>query len=290
MTSSLVERIVFALRNSSSSPWLPGLTVELVEAGWQDLYNKALLSPDLYGTARVIARDTGAPRTIISWLPMFSGDDRAQTMLQIETLEPEFAHNYNENGVKFYTAGEIYATNVLPQLREAITILKTFPTLLTTVAALVRSIHLLDSGDDDYDVSFSEPHIPFSIFVSVPQVSNAISALRVAEAFVHEAMHLQLTLIEKIVPLITTTRNKYFSPWRREYRTAQGVMHALYVFRVINEFLGMLPTLSFSAEAKKYIKGRRAEIDTQIQELQSFQNCPELTTEGAYFIRGLVVD
>lgn len=290
MTSSLVERIVFALRNPIGSPWLPELTVELVAAGWQDLYNKSLLSPDSYGTARVIACDIDAPRGIVSWLPMFTGDDSPQRVLQIETLDAEFVHNYNENGVKFYTAGEIDATTVLAQLREAITVLKTVPTLLMTVAALVRTIHVLDSGDDDYDVSFSEPHIPFSIFVSVPQASSAISALRVAEAFVHEAMHLQLTHIEKIVPLVTTTRNKYFSPWRGEYRTAQGVMHALYVFRVINEFLGRLPTMSYSSEEEEYIKGRRAEIDSQIRELQSFQDCPDLTKEGALFVRGLVVN
>ena len=36
------------------------------------------------------------------------------------------------------------------------------------------------------------------------------------------------------MPLVTPTERTYFSPWRNEYRTAQGVLHALYVFRVID--------------------------------------------------------
>src|SRR5207249_726495 len=99
--------------------------------------------------------------------------------------------------------------------------LKRVPTLLPTVLSLVRALHLVIPDDDDIDVSFSEPNLPFSVFVSVPHRGARTDALRVAEAIVHEAMHLHLTLIERVVPLVRSSGRRFFSPWRGEYRTAQ---------------------------------------------------------------------
>ncbi|MDT7543412.1 MAG: hypothetical protein QOE33_3316 [Acidobacteriota bacterium] len=287
--SGLIERVEFALRNPSGSLWLPEFTIEMVEAGWRDLYHKASLSPDAYGTARVMARDAGAPRNISSRLTMISGADGPEKVLLVETLDAEFVHTYNEADVRFYTADEIDATNVLAQLGEAITVLRTIPALFTTVAALVRCIHLLDSGDDDYDVSFSEPQIPFSIFVSVPRESSAISVLRVAEAIVHEAMHLQLTLIERIVPLVRAKSQRHYSPWREEFRNAQAVLHGLYVFCVIDEFFRALPAFPLrEAHAASYLKRRRSGIHEQVGRIRSFQDSKDLTEIGSEFIRRMI--
>jgi HEXXH motif-containing protein len=289
MMSDLVERVEIGLSNPGECPWLPELTTELVEAGWRDLYRKAGLSSDEYGTARALTRDVSVPCRIISRLPIFSGAVNPNGCLQVEILEAEFVRKYEDNGIRFYTADEIDAANILDRLREAISILKSIPTLFTTVASLVRSIHLLDPDDDDYDVSFSEPDLPFSIFVSVPQASSVTNALRVAEAIVHEAMHLQLTLIEGFLPLVIQTQKRIFSPWRAEYRTIRGVLHALYVFRVIDKFLECLLSIqNYSTEQLGYIQRRRDEIDEQINKIQAFQNRSELTIIGACFVEKLI--
>jgi hypothetical protein len=290
MTSDLIERVKAALKNLDDSPWLPGLTNDLANIGWHELHRDIGLSPSEYSTARVMARDLDVPRSIVSLVQIALSGENPDWVLQIETLGEEFTFHFEKRGIKFYTVEEINGVKVSKGFMEAVNTLKCVPTLFATIAALVKSVHLIDAGDDDYDISFSEPHVPFSIFISVPHCCTLSGHLRVAEAVVHEAMHLQLTLIEKVVPLVATTRNKYFSPWRGEYRTAQGVMHALYVFRVIDEFLGRIPAMSYSAEEGEYLKSRRAEINTQIQELQSFQNCPELTKEGAHFVRRLVLN
>ena len=190
------------------------------------------------------------------------------------------------SGVRFYTATEIDAENILrPKLREAITCLHPIPSLFATVAALVRSVHVLDPADDEYDVSFSEPDIPFSIFVSVPQ--ELLIPLRIAEAIIHEAMHLQLTLIERYVPLVIKTQKKIFSPWRGEYRSIQGVLHALYVFRVIDNFLAIIAE-TCSVNRAQYIGRRRDEIAEQIDVIRTFRHCPELTPIGVHFVRNLL--
>jgi len=287
--SDLTARIEAALKNPGDEPWFSELTAELVESEWQNLSSLVGLSPENYGTACAIARNPGIPRRIVARLPMFSDSENPYRDLQVEILDSEFAYCYEEAGVTFYSATEIDAENILPKLREAITCLHPIPTLFATVAALVRSIHVLDPANDAYDVSFSEPNIPFSIFVSVPRSDHVTNPLRIAEAIIHEAMHLQLTLIEKYVPLVIKTEKKIFSPWRGEYRSIRGVLHALYVFRVIDRFLECLLVMkSYSHEEVKYIQGRRDEIDEQINKIRTLRGHPELTLAGACFVERLM--
>jgi HEXXH motif-containing protein len=208
---------------------------------------------------------------------------------QIELLSGDTSRRYGESGVKFYLEDEINRERMTERIVEAITILRGVPTLFMTVAELIRSVHLINAGDDDYDVSFSEPHVPFSIFVSVPKASSATNTLRLAEAIVHEAMHLQLTLIEKLVPLVHETQLRIFSPWRGEYRSIRGVLHALYVFRVIDRFLEcLLCRKSYPNKEDKYIKGRRDEIVDQINKVSTLRGHPELTLVGSRFVDRLM--
>lgn len=287
--SDLTARVEAALKNPGDKPWFPELTTELVESGWQNLSHQAGLSAKNYGTARAMARNPDIPRRIVASLPMFSDSENPYRDLQVEILDSEFAYSYEEAGVRFYTATEIDAENILPKLREAITRLNPIPTLFATITALVRSIHVLDPADDEYDVSFSEPDIPFSIFVSVPRSDHVTNPLRIVEAIIHEAMHLQLTLIERYVPLVIKTQEKIFSPWREEYRSVQGVLHALYVFRVIDRFLECLLAMkSYPHEQVKYIQGRRDKIDEQINKIRPLRGHSELTLAGACFVNRLM--
>lgn len=288
--SDLIERVKTLLVSPDNSLWFPTLTEDLVETGWRKLYEEAELTYTSYGTARVRARHAGAPCNIEALLPMALTAESHGWELQVETLSEECARSYKNSGIRFYATEEISNSKVLEHLIEALNILKKVPTLFMTVAALVRSIHVIKPEDDDYDVSFSDPYIPFSIFISVPQELNLTNALRVAEAIVHESMHLQLTLIEQIVPLMLLNNRQYFSPWRGEYRPTQGILHALYVFRVIDEFLKRLLLLpSYHGREEHKIYTRRNEIAEEISRINSFQYCPDLTPLGSTFVQRLIV-
>lgn len=287
----LVERVTTALRNPGDSPWLPGLATGLAERSWNDLYHDIGLTPTEYGTARIMASDCRAPREIVSVVPAaLSGKDSTQ-VFQIELLGKDTARRYEESGVKFYSEDEINEERMTERVVEALNILKSIPTLFTTVAELVRSVHLIDASDDDYDVSFSEPDIPFSIFISVPKARSITNTLRVAEAIVHEAMHLQLTLIEQTVPLVRLGDKRYFSPWKGEYRSPQGVLHALYVFRVIYIFLKSLTSLPMFLDGRAaHISKRHNQIATEIEQVKSFQDCLDLTPYGFKFVQSLLAE
>ena len=285
----LVDQTKASLDDPNSPLWLPGLTTTLVEWGWQRLYRRTGIRASEYGTARVLAGNAEAPRHVVTHLSICPGAEGVASTTLTEGLTREFARRYQDKGLKFYAPDEIAHTTVLGCILEAIEILAQAPTLQNTIAGLVRALHVLEPEDDDCDVSFSDPEVPFSIFVSVPQRRIPPDALRVAESMVHEAMHLQLTLIEQVVPLVMPTSNTYYSPWKGENRTPRGILHALYVFRVIDRFLGLLLGIpDFLNDCTDYMLGRRREIAEQIREVQSFQGDGCLTAHGARFVGRLL--
>ena len=109
-------------------------------------------------------------------------------------------------------------------LQAAFDALRSVESLGETIFTLVRSLHVLESQRDT-DVSFSSPGLPFSIFVSVPTPDERDAVIRLAESIVHEAMHLQLSLIEDGCALVTGGEDTAYSPWKQRDRPVQGVLH-----------------------------------------------------------------
>lgn len=170
---------------------------------------------------------------------------------------------------------------------EAIEQLLPAPGLIEAVDALVRSIHKLDSEGPGYDVSHSDPELPFSIFLNLP-VGETDAALRIAEALLHETMHLQLTLMERLRPLVADPAATTHSPWQGKARPLQGLIHGLFVFRAIDQWLATLQTAHSSVDGHPYADRRRLEISDEIAEIENFTASPALTPRGQRFARMLL--
>jgi hypothetical protein len=170
---------------------------------------------------------------------------------------------------------------------EAIEQLLPAPGLIDAVDALVRSIHKLDSEGPGYDVSYSDPELPFSIFLTLP-VGETDAALRVAEALLHETMHLQLTLMERLRPLVADPAATTHSPWQGKARPLQGLIHGLFVFRAIDEWLATLQTADPALDDHPYADRRRLEIADEIASIENFTASSALTPRGQRFARMLL--
>lgn len=294
MPFNLENRIVAALTDSGLELWFPHLTYDLAQTGWRKLEETIKLDGSNYGTARVVLNYADARRDIIYTLLIKNQDDAVKDIISVELLPANVTTHYRESGIGFYEADDLFAkgqiqNEILDCLSAALNLIRLVPSLFETVIYLVKCIHLIKPESDEYDVSFSEPQLPFSIFVSVPQQNNLINALRVAEAIVHEAMHLQLTLIEAIVPLITNSDEKFYSPWKSEYRTAGGVLHAIYVFQVLQLFfLKLFDYYLFSSRERDYLNDRRNLIARQVAEVENFADCSALTHSGKRFVGRLI--
>ena len=136
------------------------------------------------------------------------------------------------------------------------------------VAACLRSVHVLQPPGAEIDVSYSDPDVPFSVFLSIP-APGPRAALRLAESLVHEGMHLHLTLIEAVLPLVGDERASTFSPWMRQPRPLRGVLHGLYVFSAIDAFLRVLERsgllgpdqAAFAARRRRQIAREIGQVD-----------------------------
>ena len=307
--SDLLDRIKAALADLHTTPWLPGLSATLVARAQDTLHRNTSIADTDYGTARVLAcipkspsgtTDTSfgaplrnirkrlAPRLVPASIPICPGANGVLPML-IEVLPGNTERLYRDRGLEFHSSDAIGHPSVLGCLRGAVDLLRYEPTLRFTVASLVRVCHLLKPRNDDYDISYSDPQLPFSIFVSVPRRRGTNDSLRVIESIVHEAMHLQLTLIERALPLVGDAELVHFSPWKNEYRPTRGLLHALYVFRAIDRFLQVLQEHRAELESERnHIASRRKEICWQIAQIGAFQDSPSLTPWGSTFARRLV--
>lgn len=296
MSVNLEEKIVKVLTEPVSELWFPQLTHDLVQAAWLRLIEEIGLNKSSYSTVRVLLKDPIAMRKIISHVMFKQNQSSPEDTILIEELPEAITHYYQNSGVNFYNSEHVSSngsesSEILYCLRDAFNIIRQVPSLLETILHLVKCMHIIKPEADDYDVSFSEPNIPFSVFVSVPQRNNHINSLRVAEAIIHEAMHLQLTLIERISKLISLNKNSYYSPWKEEYRTPQGVMHALYVFRVIQQFfISYLAKQTLPNQVIEHIEKRNSEIIEQIASINSFKDCADLTETGTAFVKRLILE
>lgn len=288
--ADLLQNIRAVLKNRSTPLWFPGLAAPLTARRWRTLYQQTAITKNDYGTSRVRAGNAGAPRHIVDRLSVSPCGEDTVSVILIETLPENDLRKYQEMGLTFYSRAELTTSTIFGCLQDAIHILAHVPTLQKTAGSLIRVCHILKPEDDDYDVSHSDPYVPFSIFVSVPSQRKANCELRIAESIVHEAMHLQLTLLEQVLPLIRPSDETYFSPWKGEPRSPQGVLHALYVFRVIDQFLEQLLTLSIWPSASVgHMRNRRTEIARQVRRLEPFADYPALTELGSDLVRRLIM-
>jgi HEXXH motif-containing protein len=133
--------------------------------------------------------------------------------------------------------------------------------------------------------------VPFSIFVSLPLAGARHGALRLAEAVLHETMHLQLSLIERIAPAIRSNDAQLYSPWLQTMRPVQSILHGLYVFAVIDAAHGELANRrrqSLTPDEVLYFAGRRKDIEQAILQVSAVRESTELTPFGQALVTRLL--
>jgi HEXXH motif-containing protein len=175
-------------------------------------------------------------------------------------------------------------------MHEAERLLAASPRLETALQAAVGQIILLRARPS-FDISHSEPRWPQAIFITVPSRQTQVSALRSVENVVHEAMHLQLTVLERAIPLIADETSKMASPWRLEPRDFQGILHGVYVFRCVAEFFAtsrLHEVLHY--EGMRYVARRRAQIADELSGVDFDRLAFGLTRTGQDLLTALIND
>ena len=259
----------------ASAPWWPGLAQKLANQKWIELNTKYYLNIQNYSTTRFVFGQGHKPRSLLS----IAGLPRKSDYLppKIEVLPTQLEACFAGHGLRFYRPDEISDAAFSSALRVAYERISVAPGLFESVTVLARCIVLLRPEVDTSDISYSSPEIPFTIFVSIPCNHVENLGLRVAEAVVHECMHLQLTLLNEVQPLVQSDSEVHFSPWKGELRASSGILHALYVFAAIKRWLQLLPS---NERDQTYVSSRISQITDEASQLYDFGLSTDLTPFG----------
>lgn len=241
--------VLSAHLNDENRLWFPGLADDLVANFCRDQGRRTLA--DEYGTQQWL---TGGVQT-----PVVEAVTIGRYIANVEYLPDAIAATFD-----WLTFAGSKRPFVREQIQASADLLLDIHGLADTVGRIVRSIHPLHALRD-HDVSHSSPDLPFSVFVSVPDPGERDGLLRVAESLIHESMHLQLTLIDSIDPLVVEHLASDYSPWKEEIRPVAGLLHGLYVFAVIHQTLGTL--MYMRADFQQYCTKRRTAIQREVATL-----------------------
>jgi HEXXH motif-containing protein len=253
---------------------------------WEELRRSFLLNSDDYSTERAYTKTTSLIGDRFS-IP--NSENHNLIYLEAPSFEG-LGDFYQQHGLEPYLKIELTLNEVLSKISSALALFDEVGTLRKCISILVRSIQALKPSDHEIDISYSHPDIPFSIFVSICDDNSIISNLRVAESILHEAMHLKLSLIENVIPLVKpNAKGLFYSPWREVKRPAQGVLHGLFVFRAILDFLNVFEN-AYSDQIPDYLYIRKETINKEISQLKSFASCKELTEDGQKIASRLLQD
>ena len=278
-------RVEVARHLNHPCSWRPSFPVVLRDFGAHHLLKPCGLQMTTYSTARLIG---GIDETLEVAADCSEAlQVRAGTVL-VEILPRNVRSGMEASGLSFASKQEIFSSEMLITLSEALKIIfSRSARLASSVGALAFRLHFLSVEDDDYDCSCSFPELPFSIFISCPRGKRPDGALRVAESIIHETMHLQLSLVERVLPLVQDDAVKeLYSPWKNEKRHPRGILHGLYVFAVIYRFWASI-SVHKSGFFKQFALTRCKEIGDQLYSIKGIQTCEDLTAEGRRFVGGI---
>ena len=276
-----------ALKLESESllpPFDRSLPATLRQSGELELLRFHSLTRETYSTKSYLSNSPDSVPAVLKTIRVAGGND-----LRCEASSPELLRYSAQNGLKLAKDLEADRAACLVE-RALLDVIEPLPSLLSAVSELAWNCHVILAHDDDYDVSFSDPAIPFSVFISAPARCERNSTLRVAENLIHETMHLQLTLYEGIRPLVDTASSWcMYSPWKQQNRPAQGVLHGLYVFYVLRWMWHELSQTSRNRTDRDFALRRVSEIDQEVSAVRAIEESPALTEAGKHFLRLLFV-
>lgn len=281
-----------ALDRYPASPWIPKVARLLAEYRQLQLLHRVGIEIEDYGTYRLLTGSRSSTRRVFESVPIgcTKHNSAGNRVVLIEILPDSEQRKYRLRGLSHYSEYDLARSPILECFRDALLVLNLIPDVAESLSFLVKVCHLLKPDDARSDISYSDPDIPFSIWLSIPSFRVANDSLRMAESILHESMHLQLTLIEEVLPLVNSHEQTFFSPWKGAYRPSYGLLHSVYVFQAIDKFYEqLLSTSTRSVDDTRYMIRRRKRIGREISQCRAVIRYSDFTDIGRILVQRLLV-
>ena len=183
---------------------------------------------------------------------------RARGPLHHEGSAPQVGDLLIERGLEIVSAGPQPA--FAARVTKALAILdERFP----EAAALVRSRTWRVVPVAEWaTVSYSSAQEPGVAYINV----KSAPLLRLAEDLLHESVHIRVHEIEAKGDLVTKagSAERFYSPWRREWRPLRGLLHAVCTFTAGAMFFDRMSAGPWSASRKRWLARRLLEEQASV--------------------------
>ena len=269
--------------------WAAALPATLHQTGVTNCLTSLGLDFESYGTVRMMTRSANEARRIVGKVD--SPVEAKGGCLLIECLPSRVAAEFDAVGLSLREVDDSAISADIDVLGQAWHLVHAlWPELSSSIEHLVRCVHLLTAPSPEVDCSYSRPDLPFSVFLSVPDHGTPARIERTTEALVHETMHLQLSLVECRIPLIETGRTETvaFSAWRNCERHVQGVLHALYVFVVVQKLWQRAMQRAPCGLDRGFAEARVLSIRDEVARTCHLAASTGLSLEGRQIVRQLL--
>jgi HEXXH motif-containing protein len=202
-------------------------------------------------------------------------------LARVSIAPADIAREVEQHGLQLWDKSTIPNNLIL----KAANFIDREPSLAAVCSTVVEHLHVM-KAEVGFDVSHSEPRWRRRIFVSLPERSDEIGAVRLAESIIHEAMHLHLTDYEDTEPLVLEFDQKLKSPWKTELRSYQGVMHGLFVFACLScYFKGALENFQGDDSTRRHCYQRIIDIAAEIDTIDVSELSSGLSARGRWLVK-----
>ncbi|UVS81218.1 aKG-HExxH-type peptide beta-hydroxylase [Actinokineospora sp. UTMC 2448] len=166
-----------------------------------------------------------------------------------------------------------------PLLRAAWRVLRrTDPGAAAELGAMITTLAPMAAHDDKANSSTVTDALGcvFLTFNTDPET--------LAATLVHELQHAKLAAVMDMHPLTTTSRTRYYAPWREDPRPVAGLLHGVYAFLGVTGFWRRRRALGGGTRAEnEYARWRSAALSAACTLLSG----TDLTPHGRHFVDGV---
>ena len=131
--------------------------------------------------------------------------------------------------------------------------------------------------------SFSTPTMPGVLFIGTHDAAGQLLDYGyLAESCLHEHLHNRLYLLDQASPLICPSNppGRYYSPWKKTHRPADGLLHAIYVFAHLAWFWNRVAATNDNRVMRMALERRDSQLSPLREGLDAISFSDEFTPVG----------
>ena len=207
-------------------------------------------------------------------------DSQFDSAMSVELLPSSLTERWQSIGLRFATASDISDMRFMETLAKSLDLIQLVRRYMQPLSACADRCMSCWLRAGIWTLVTVIRLYPSRFSCHVRQITEKNRVERLAENVIHEALHLQLSLVERVEPLIIdgAEQEQVFSPWKEGERTMRGLLHAVYVFGNLRYFWKRVA--ANCPNSSTFAENRIETINQEMSSVRHLLDSPLLTATG----------